>query len=240
MKYLYNLNTKNSEVFSPKIQEKINEIRSAISLLSNIESIVDKYGVDNTIMNSIDPNHELIDVGIFNSYESINDVIVVKTKISKMLSSYKNARDRLIVKSGTSYAELHDTIRLIEKEFKLYRLHGVSDKLISDAENKLNRSFAGDYKEYLAHYGAISFGSTELSGLVGSSNVITMTLAEIKHNDTFPIDSIVLENVGINHMLILQKDSGQVYEWTAPSGKVGKTYPNLTQYLKYLININSK
>ncbi|MGI6387150.1 MAG: SMI1/KNR4 family protein [Desulfomonilia bacterium] len=48
----------------------------------------------------------------------------------------------------------------------MYKTRGASDELIAEAERQLNLRFAEDYKEYLSLFGAISFGSTELTGLI--------------------------------------------------------------------------
>ena len=132
---------------------------------------------------------------------------------------------------------MHDSIiEAIEKRFKLYKTKGASDELIAEAERQLGLNFADDYKEYLSHFGAISFGSTELTGLnIGSyANVVSVTLKEIQRNNSFPKGSIVLENTGMEGFLVLQKKDGEVYGWL--DGKKKDTFPNLQAFLSSKIS----
>ena len=131
---------------------------------------------------------------------------------------------------------MRNIVKSIEERFKLYKTKGASDELIAEAERQLKLSFADDYKEYLSLFGALSFGSTELTGLnVDSySNVVSITLNEAQRNKSFPKGSIVLENTGIEGLLILQKQDGEVYEWR--NGKKGATFSNLEKYLQSRIS----
>lgn len=125
-----------------------------------------------------------------------------------------------------------DVIKKIDEKFKLYKTTGASDELIGEAERQLNLSFPEDYKEYLSTFGAISFGSTELTGLNidGYANVVSVTLKEAQRNKSFPKGSIVLENTGIEGLLLLQQSDGEVYEWH--NGKKGTTFKGLREYLE--------
>lgn len=129
-----------------------------------------------------------------------------------------------------------NTIKKIEEKFKLYKTKGASEELIAEAERQLNLSFPEDYKEYLLMFGAISFGSTELTGLNvdGYANVVSVTLKEAQRNKSFPKGSIVLENTCIEGLLILQEPDGEVYEWQ--NGIKGGTFKNLELFLESKLN----
>ncbi|MDD2468306.1 MAG: SMI1/KNR4 family protein [Desulfobulbus sp.] len=131
---------------------------------------------------------------------------------------------------------MHSIIKVIEEKFNLYKTKGASGELIEEAERQLNLKFADDYKEYLSLFGEISFGSTELTGLNVDSyaNVVSVTLKEIQRNKAFPKGSIVLENTGIEGLLILQKEDGEVYEWI--DGEKKNAFPNLKAYLESRIS----
>lgn len=131
---------------------------------------------------------------------------------------------------------MRNTIKKIEEKFKLYKTTGASKELIAEAERQLNLSFSEDYKEYLLNFGAISFGSTELTGLNidGYANVVSVTLKEAQRNKSFPKGSIVLENTGIEGLLVLQNSDGEVYEWQ--NGKKGTRFQDLNMYLESKIN----
>lgn len=124
------------------------------------------------------------------------------------------------------------TIKKIEEKFKLYKTKGASEELIAEAERQLNLSFPEDYREYLLMFGSISFGSTELTGLNidGYANVVSVTLKEAQRNKSFPKGSIVLENTGIEGLLMLQHPDGEVYEWQ--NGKKGASFGSLKKYLE--------
>lgn len=125
-----------------------------------------------------------------------------------------------------------NTINKIKEKFKLYKTTGASEELIAEAERQLNLSFPEDYKEYLSKFGAISFGSTELTGLNIDSyaNVVSVTLKEAQRNKSFPKGAIVLENTGVEGLLILQQSDGEVYEWQ--NGKKGASFKGLKEYLE--------
>jgi len=131
---------------------------------------------------------------------------------------------------------MHNIVKKIEEKFNLYKTGGVSDELIAEAERQLNLSFADDYKEYLSLFGAISFGPTELTGLNVDSyaNVVSATLKESQRNKLFPKGSIVLENTGMDGLLILQKEDGEVYEWI--NGVKKTAFANLEAYLQRKIS----
>jgi len=125
-----------------------------------------------------------------------------------------------------------NTIKKIEEKYKLYKTKGASEDLISEAERQLHLRFSDDYKDYLSKYGAISFGSTELTGLNidDYANVVSVTLKEAQRNKSFPKGSYVLENTGNEGLLILQTSDGEVYEWQ--NGKKGASFKGLKEYLE--------
>lgn len=128
------------------------------------------------------------------------------------------------------------TIKKISDTQKLYKTIGASNELILEAERQLNLNFSKEYKEYLSTYGAISFGSTEFTGLNIESyaNVVSVTLKEKQRYDNFPEGCIVLENVGIDGILMLHHENGKVFAWT--SKDVGDSYKSLAEYINSKIN----
>ncbi|TOK42983.1 hypothetical protein CGI20_04245 [Vibrio parahaemolyticus] len=145
--------------------------------------------------------------------------------------------EAIIGKKGLSKEfKMLNTIKKIEEKFKLYKTKGASEELIAEAERQLNLSFPEDYKEYLLMFGAISFGSTELTGLNvdGYANVVSVTLKEAQRNKSFPKGSIVLENTCIEGLLILQEPDGEVYEWQ--NGIKGASFKNLELFLESRLN----
>lgn len=128
--------------------------------------------------------------------------------------------------------KMSDIFKVIQENFKFYKTSGASDELIKEAERQLNCRFADDYKKYLSTFGAISFGSTELTGLNIDSyaNVVSVTLKEMQRHKNFPRDSIVLENTGMEGLLILQNEDGEVYEWV--DGEKKEVFSDLNDFLE--------
>lgn len=120
----------------------------------------------------------------------------------------------------------------INKKYKMFKTKPVNEDAIKEAETKLGRVFSDEYKKYLMQFGAISFSSTELTGLNIDkyANVVDVTLKEIELNENFPKDCIVLENVGVEGVLILINSKGHVFEWQNNSAK--KIYDSMAEYLR--------
>lgn len=128
--------------------------------------------------------------------------------------------------------DMDSLISRISQRFKIHKTQGASEDLISEAERQLHLKFSPDYREYLSRYGALSFGSTELTGLNIDSyaNVVSVTLNEIHRNKSFPTGCIVVENAGIEGLLVLQREDGVVHEWS--NGDTGAEYSGLWAYLE--------
>lgn len=120
----------------------------------------------------------------------------------------------------------------INKKHKMFKTKPVNEDAINEAETKLGRAFSEEYKKYLLQFGAISFSSTELTGLniEKYANVVDVTLKEIELNDEFPKDCIVLEKIGVEGLLILINSKGQVFEWNNNSAR--KIHDSMAEYLR--------
>jgi hypothetical protein len=120
----------------------------------------------------------------------------------------------------------------INKKQKMFKTNPANEDAIKEAETKLGRAFSDEYKKYLLQFGAISFSSTELTGLniEKYANVVDVTLKEIELNEEFPKDCIVLENIGVEGILILINSKGQVFEWKNNSAI--KIHDSMAEYLR--------
>jgi hypothetical protein len=112
----------------------------------------------------------------------------------------------------------------------LVTLNPVSKEIISDSEKQLELSFAEDYRIYLEKYGLISARHIEITGIIDSSrlNVVDVTLAERKRSQ-IPPNMYVIEDTGIEGILILQNDKGEIFEFQNDRAK--KIYNSLSEYL---------
>ena len=125
---------------------------------------------------------------------------------------------------------MSDIIETIKSLEKLVSLKGASQEAIAIAEKKLGLSFASDYSAYLKEYGLISARHIEITGLadVKRLNVVDITIAERQKNQ-LPQDMYVIEDTGIEGILILQNSKGEIFEFQ--NGKTKKIFNNLADYL---------
>lgn len=108
--------------------------------------------------------------------------------------------------------------------------HGVSEDEINKAENELGLQFASDYREYLQKYGAAMLNGHELSGIskAKQSNVVLMT-NDWHENYSQPGKLYVIEDLGIDDIVILQDSNGNIYQ--SQNGKTHKIYNSLAAYI---------
>lgn len=107
-----------------------------------------------------------------------------------------------------------------------------SEVQILQAENLIGIKFADEFKEYIKEYGAVSAYGLELLGVSKSKRLdaASVTLEERELNENFPNDMYVVENLGIDGVLILQNERGEVFE-ISPNAKPKKIYNSLADYL---------
>lgn len=125
-----------------------------------------------------------------------------------------------------------DTISKINEKVKVYHSTGSSGFEINQAELNLGVKFSSEYREYLKQYGAISFGCHELTGLNVDDylSVVSVTKEERKNDINFPSELIVIENIGIEGLLILQDSTGKIYEYSSYKG-MKKIFNSLSEYI---------
>lgn len=107
-------------------------------------------------------------------------------------------------------ANIVDKINKIEK---LFHAKGCTDEQVKTAESKLGFSLPIEYVQYVREFGAISFYATEWTGLNvgGRINVVDVTEQEREMNSDFPKDCFVLENQGIDGIIIAADTDGKVF-----------------------------
>ena len=129
---------------------------------------------------------------------------------------------------------MKELLEEINKKFKIYHGNGVSNDEIDNAEKELALSFSEEYKEYLREIGCMSFASHEFTGLgfSGYLNVVEATKSERNLDDRFPKNCILIENVGIDGLLILHDKTGAVYSYV--NGNKAKISNSLFDFLKSL------
>jgi hypothetical protein len=123
-------------------------------------------------------------------------------------------------------------IEIIEKLQDLIKLNAASDDQINAAEKALNLKFAKEYREYLMVCGAIIAEGVELTGIAKSKarDVVAVTLEERRINKEVPDDFYVIENLGIEGIIVWQNEKGEIYE-TSSNNQVKKIYDSLSDYI---------
>lgn len=108
-----------------------------------------------------------------------------------------------------------------------------SDKSsIMAAECQLGLVFAPDYKEYLSTFGAASFDGRELTGVCQSErlSVVSQTERARLLYPHLPKDAYVIEDVGFDHIVIVQNASGKVFSY-GPTDSGKEIADSLQDYL---------
>lgn len=127
---------------------------------------------------------------------------------------------------------MNSIINIIENMTNSSGTNPTSEADINEAEKRLGTSFADEYIAYTAKYGAVFVNGIELTGVVKSNrlNVVHVTLEERARDSSFPRDMYVIENVGIDGILILQNSAGEVFE-KLPFQKPVKKFDSLADYI---------
>ena len=109
---------------------------------------------------------------------------------------------------------------------------GRTDEEITQCEIKLGLSFAVDYKEYLSKIGLASFNGRELTGIskYARLNVVDVTNDNKKYLSNIPSNLYVIEELGIDGIVIWQSSDGTIYQ-SSSMGKLQKIATSLEEYL---------
>ncbi|ASG31494.1 SMI1/KNR4 family protein [Fusobacterium animalis] len=115
---------------------------------------------------------------------------------------------------------------------------GASEEQIIRAEKRLELKFPEEYKDYVKEFGAISFLGNEWTGLNvdGYLNVVNMTEEERALNEFFPKKYFVIENIGVDRMLVISDEKGKIY--TIQYDKKELICNSLSEYLDICLEEN--
>ena len=111
--------------------------------------------------------------------------------------------------------------------------NGRDNEDIVSAECELEIKFSSDYREYLREIGLACFDGHELTGLtdIDYLDVVAVSRAQRSFIGDSVADMYVVEDLGIDGLLIWQKTDGTVYE-TAPGGHLKKIANSLFDYFQ--------
>lgn len=98
----------------------------------------------------------------------------------------------------------------------LLALNPASSMEITDAELQLRLNFSDEYKTYLSTFGAIIADGIELTGISKAKhrNVVPVTKQEWELNTNVPHTLYVIENTGVDGIIIWQDSTGLIYQTT--------------------------
>lgn len=105
-------------------------------------------------------------------------------------------------------------------------------EMIEEAELKLGCRFSEEYKEYLSEFGEVKYYGHELTGILSSKrlHVVDVTLEERELNPSVPENLYVVEQAGIDGIVVWQSSTGEIYS-TAPNGQPKKIAKSLNEYI---------
>ena len=108
-----------------------------------------------------------------------------------------------------------DVINSLGETDKLYFVGEVDLSEIVQAAEALNVEFAKDFVEYTQKFGSISVESIELCGIDEDPECSTVdrTLDMREMFSDFPMDCYVIESVGIDNAVMVQKSDGKIYQF---------------------------
>lgn len=99
---------------------------------------------------------------------------------------------------------MSEIVELIKSIPDVAYIEGCTDEQIAEAEKELGLKFPQEYIDYVKEFGCVDFFGHEFTGLnvTGRLNVVQATIKEKKVNEYFRDDLFVLENVGIDAVVI--------------------------------------
>lgn len=111
-----------------------------------------------------------------------------------------------------------------------------SDEAIKNAEEKLSLKFAEDYKVYVSFFGAVWSDIITVSGIIDDEDfgVVNLTNKLRPFYPQIPLNFYVIEDVGIDGLVIWQDETGSIYQ-SIPNNEPMRIYSNLSDYLEYVM-----
>lgn len=127
---------------------------------------------------------------------------------------------------------MSNIVDIINKLPELLPLKPATEIDVKDAEIQLRVSFNEEYKEYLLAFGAIMADGIELTGIAKSAhrNVVNQTKQERELNSKIPNSMYVIENTGVDGIIIWQDTNGGVYQ-SSPNTEPKKITESLSEYI---------
>ncbi|ACQ70017.1 MULTISPECIES: SMI1/KNR4 family protein [unclassified Exiguobacterium] len=112
---------------------------------------------------------------------------------------------------------------------------GVSEKEVQQAEEKLGMMFPKTYRDIVKEFGSVEVDSEEIFGLgvEGYLNVVETTLKEREVSQGKLNGYIVLQNIGMEGILIVVDEQDRVFEYQL--GEFRNLLSTTAEYIKSLL-----
>ncbi|MDE5758697.1 MAG: SMI1/KNR4 family protein [Allobaculum sp.] len=109
----------------------------------------------------------------------------------------------------------------------------VSQGLIVKSECSLGVAFANDYTLLLRNFGGMMYNHSEILGLnvEHDNDCVSYTLEAREEDDTIPTDMYVICDAGIDGILFLQSQNGNIFQHV-PFGECTKKADSLEDFIK--------
>ena len=131
---------------------------------------------------------------------------------------------------------MSDIISTIKRLPELESSGPVSNEEICSAEVAAQVKFAEDYRVYLSAFGAVCSSIIAVSGISEDKDygVVELTNKLRSLYTKVPPNFYVIEDVGVDGLVIWQDEAGVIYQ-SVPCSQPIKLFDNLSDYLEYVI-----
>ena len=104
---------------------------------------------------------------------------------------------------------------LADKSDDFFSKGEVDSSKIAQSEESLGVNFSKDFWKYTQKFGYIEVDGMELCGVVDSRHVSTVIRTQNMRElfSDFPMDCYVIESVGIDNAVMVQKPDGKIYQF---------------------------
>lgn len=125
-------------------------------------------------------------------------------------------------------------VSIIEQLPEMAHSKVASSEEIVCAEQKLNLKFAEEYKQYLLNFGMAWSDIIALSGIIDDEeySVVELTQKIKPYHLNVPEDFYVIEDVGVDGLVIWQNATGTVFQ-SIPNHAPVKIFDSLADFLEY-------
>lgn len=120
---------------------------------------------------------------------------------------------------STPEQNIIDVIYSLAQTDKLYSGDGSDASAIEAAKEALCVEFSEDFVEYVQKFGSILVRDIELCAIVDNEySTVAQTKKMRKNFEDFPIDCYVIENIGIDNIVMVQNAEGRVFQYKPEHG----------------------